>query len=88
MKIYISAFLEEMPGYCDILEKAIEENDHERISYVAHISKPLLSIIGFIDIYKNADQLENDIRSESNVSNISLQAEALLSEMRKVVGTL
>ena len=88
MKIYISAFLEEMPGYCDVLKKAIEEKDEEQINYVTHISKPLLSLMGFDDVYQKALQLENDIRKESINSEVSSQAELLLIEMRKTIDLL
>ena len=88
MKIYISAYLEEMPGYCDILKKAIEEKDQEQIKYVAHISKPLLSLMGFDKVYQMVGQLEDDIIKDSINSEVSSNAELLLTEMKKTIDLL
>ena len=77
IKLYVAAFMEEMPSYADKLQKAIEEKDLENIRYVAHISKPLLSMMGFEDLHLQADQLEKRIRTGCSFSDEEASASTL-----------
>lgn len=88
LKMYVSLYLESMPEYCDLMEKAITEGDLEQIKYSAHASKPLFSTLGFDRLYNEADSIEIDIRGKGEHKSIIQKAEALLTSMKETISLL
>ena len=88
IKLYISTFLEEVPEYCALLDEAIKSKDFEKIRYIAHISKPLLTMMGFDNLHKLADDVETDIRNDAESDQIINRSQSLLAQMNETVESL
>ncbi len=84
MKVYVTTFMGEFPSYIEKLEAAIAENDRDGIRYVAHICKPLLSMMGFDELNIQADEIEKKIRSGEG-NNAVDEAKDLLAELNRAV---
>ena len=84
----VNLYLESMPEYCDMLEKGISGKNLDEIKYAAHASKPLFSTLGLNDLYKLADTIETDIRTNQPIPDITPKATELLNSMNKTLSDL
>ncbi|WP_276165849.1 Hpt domain-containing protein [Zobellia alginiliquefaciens] len=84
----ISVFLEEVPQDLELLEVALNEQNHDQVYKLAHKIKPNVDLLGMEQTRAAALQIETLGKAEANMSEIQVVFPMLKKDIDQVVSEL
>ncbi|MFD0798039.1 Hpt domain-containing protein [Maribacter chungangensis] len=84
----VAVFLEEVPVDLLALEKALEENNYQKVYQLAHKIKPNVDLLGMEQTRAAALEMETLGKSESNMEEIKRIFPSLKNDIDQVVSEL
>lgn len=85
LQFYISLFNEMLPQYVSSLNKGINEADLSTILDIVHSSKVLLQMLGFQEIFENANDIEQMIKAEESYDGIAEKVQKFITHLESII---